>query len=235
MFGFTNPTLPITIEQQRWVDSSCLRLATPLGARRLPEATVVPPNPDHFPDPYDGSESARKGIFERGATTLQVEPSDVAIARFASEDDLTRSVVPFWDSKTSEPAGHDPAGKPHISIDQAQMKEPIALVAALTHELGHTILLRRGLVSRAANDMEPRTDLLTVLPGVRHFHGNRSVSLSTTHGQQVAGLVRSPPRLSLRGTVRLETAWRKFLSTNASSYLKRSAWRADRREPRHFL
>ncbi len=52
MFGLTKPKLPITPEQQRWVDNSFLRLEAILGSDRLLQATVVLPTPDHFPDPY---------------------------------------------------------------------------------------------------------------------------------------------------------------------------------------
>lgn len=76
MFGLAKPRLPITPEQQRWVDSNFLRLAGLLGARRLLQATVVLPTPEHFPDPYDRSEAALQRIFTRVATRMQVNPSD---------------------------------------------------------------------------------------------------------------------------------------------------------------
>ncbi len=56
MFGLAKPKLPITPEQQRWVDSSFFRLPALLGTQRLLQATVVLPIPAHFPDPYNSSE-----------------------------------------------------------------------------------------------------------------------------------------------------------------------------------
>ena len=248
MLGLAKPKLPITPEQQRWVDGSFLRLAALLGTQRLLQATVVLPTPDHFPDPYDSSELALQRIFKRVATGLGVDPSDVDVTLFASADDLTHGLVPFSFGPTSGAAGlyhHDPAARPHISINEKQLKDPMALVAVLAHELGHILLLRPGLVPRDDPDMEPITDLLTVFLGFGIFTANSAFRFKqyTTDRSQGWSAGRlgylseelfgyALARFALeRGEVK--PAWRRFLSTNVSAYLKRSAaWLADRREPR---
>lgn len=250
MFSLAKPRLPITPEQQRWVDSNFLRLAGLLGPRRLLQATVVLPTPEHFPDPYDRSEAGLQRIFARVATGMQVKPSDIDVTLFASADDLTRGLAPFSSGQTSGAAGlyhHDPANKPHISINEKQLKDPMALVAVLAHELGHIILLRPGLVPRDDPDMEPMNDLLTVFLGFGIFTANAAFHFKqyTTDRSQGWSAGRlgylseelygyALARFALeRGEVK--PAWRKFLSTNVSAYLKRSAaWLADRREPRLF-
>src|SRR5580658_5143356 len=189
MFGLTKPKLPITTEQQRWMDRSFLRLAAILGAQRLLQATVVLPTPDHFPDRYDRSELSLRHIFVRVATAMQVDPSDIEVTLFAGADDISKRLIPFWEGPTSGPAGlyhHDPTTKPHISINEKQLKDPMALVAVLTHELGHIILLRPGLVPREDPDMEPITDLLTVFLGFGIFTANSAFRFkqSTTDRSQ---------------------------------------------------
>ncbi len=193
------------------MDRSFLRLAAILGTQRLLQATVVLPTPEHFPDPYDSTELALQRIFERVAAGMQVNPSD----------------------------------KPHISINQKQLEDPMALVAVLAHELGHIILLRPGLVPRDDPDMEPRNDLLTVFLGFGIFTANAAFRFKQYTSDRSQGW--SARRLGYlseelfgyalarfaleRGEVK--PAWRKFLSTNISTYLKRSAaWLADRHEPR---
>jgi hypothetical protein len=72
----------------------------------------------------------------------------------------------------------------------------MTLVAVIARELGHVILLRPGLVDREQADMEPLKDLLTVFLGFWYFHGERSISIRTTSGRQIAGLVRASARAS---------------------------------------
>jgi hypothetical protein len=250
MFGISKPRLPISPEKQQWVDGSFLRLAALLGPERLLQATVVLPTPDHFPDPYDHSEVALQRIFARVATRMQVNPSEVDVTLFASADDLTRGLVPFSSGPTSGAAGlyhHDPTAKPHISINEKQLKDPMALVAVLAHELGHIILLRPGLVPRDDPDMEPMNDLLTVFLGFGIFTANAAFRFKqyTTNRSQGWSAGRlgylseeqygyALARFAFeRGEAK--PAWRKFLSTNVSAYWKRSAaWLADRNEPRLF-
>jgi hypothetical protein len=250
MFGLTKPKLPITSEQQRWVDSSFLRLAAILGSQRLLQATVVLPTPEHFPDPYDGSETALQHIFERVATVMQVDPSDIEVTLFAGADDISKRLIPFWEGPTSGAAGlyhHDPTAKPHISINEKQLKDPMALVAVLAHELGHIILLRPGLVPRDDSDMEPLNDLLTVFLGFGIFTANsafyfKQYTTDRAQGWSAGRLGYLSEELYGYALARFayergeaKPAWRKFLSTNASAYLKRStAWLADRNEPRIF-
>jgi hypothetical protein len=250
VFGLSKPKLPITAEQQQWTDKSFVRLGGLLGVHRLLEGPVVLPTVEHFPDPYDRSESALRSMFYRVATQMQVNPADVDVTLFASGNDLTRELVPFYSGKSSGAAGlyhHDPTDRPQISINEAQMKDPIALVAVLAHELGHIILLRPGLVDRQEPDMEPLNDLLTVFLGFGIFTANAAFrfeqhSDNTTQGwsaQRLGYLSEEQFGYALarfafeRGE--RKPAWKSFLSTNVAAYMKRSvAWLTSRNEPRLF-
>jgi hypothetical protein len=250
VFGLIKPKLPISPEQQRWVDNSFHRLSALVGAHRLLQATVVLPTTKHFPDPYDRSELALQRIFHRIATQMHVNPADVEVTVFASGDDLTRELVPFYSERTSGAAGlyhHNEADGPHISINEAQLKDPMALVAVLTHELGHIILLRPGLVDRDDPDMEPLNDLLTVFLGFGIFTANAAFRFEQHNDNTSQGW--SARRLGYLSEEQFgyalarfafergegKPSWASFLSTNIASYMKRSsAWLASRPEPRLF-
>ena len=65
---------------------------------------------------------------------MQSNLSDVDVTLFPSADDLTSGLVPFSSGSTSGAAGlyhHDPTAKPHISINEKQLRDPMALIAAL--------------------------------------------------------------------------------------------------------
>jgi len=181
---------------------------------------------------------------------MRVNPSEIDVALFASEDDITRDLAPFTSGPSSGPAGlyhHDPTTRQQISVDEAQMKDPIALVATLAHEIGHIILLRPGLIPRDDPDMEPLTDLLTVFLGFGIFTANSTFRFAQYTNYRSQGW--SASRLGYlseelfgyalarfafeRGEAK--PAWTSFLSTNIRTYLKRSAsCLAARPEPRLF-
>jgi hypothetical protein len=251
VFGMTKAKLPITSEQQLWVDSSFIRLAALVGSNRLLQATVVLPTPEHFPDAYDSSEIALRRMFHRVAAQMQVDPADVDLTLFASGDGITRDFVPFYSGKTSGAAGlyhHDPTERPRISINEAQLKDPLALVATLAHELGHIMLLRPGLVDRNDPDMEPLNDLLTIFLGFGVFTANSAFRFEQHTDYLSRGW--STRRIGYLSEEQLgyalarfafergegKPAWVSFLSTNVAAYLKRSAvWLARQRGPHLFV
>src|ERR1700756_3004304 len=175
MFGLSKPKLPITDEQRLWVDSSFLRLSNLLGARRMLDARVMLPTSEHFPDPYDRSEQALRTMFRRVAEQMQVDPASVDLQLFADSGVATRSLIPYSSGDTKGAGGfycHDPTSRAQIAINDAQLKDPLSLVATIAHELGHVILLRPELVDRNAEDMEAMNDLLTVFLGFGVFNAN---------------------------------------------------------------
>lgn len=251
VFGLTKPKLPITQEQRKWVDDSFVRLASFLGVQRLLQATVVSPTAEHFPDVFDGSEAALQRMFCRIATQMQVNPADVDVTLFASGHDLTRSLVPFYEGVHSAPGGlyhHDPNVRPHISINEIQLKDPMSLVAVLAHELGHIILLRPGLVDRTDSDMEPLNDLLTIFLGFGIFTANSAFRFEQHSDHRSEGW--SNRRLGYLSEEQLGYAlarfaferhegkppWISLLAINVATYLKRStAWLETNHEPRLFF
>jgi len=232
-----------------WVDRSFRRLAGLLGARRLLEATVILPTPEHFPDPYDQTERALRSMFRRVAELMDVNPSTIELTVFACEYDMTRRLVPFFSGNDSGASGlyMDEPEKPHVSVDEELLKDPTGLVAVLAHEIGHIILLRPGLVSRDDPDMEALTDLLTVFLGFGIFSANSAFSFEQhTHydsqGWSARRLGYLPEEVYGYSLARFayergetKPRWAGFLSTNVAAYLKRSvAWLSSRNEPHLF-
>lgn len=249
MFGLGAPKLPISSEDQGWVDKSFRRLANLLGAGRLLDATVVLPTEQHFPDPYDRSEVGLRNMFHRVAKLMQVDAANIELTVFARGHDMTRSLVPFFRSNDSGPSGLylDAVEKPHISVDEALLKDPATLVAVLAHEIGHVILLRPGLIQRGDPDMEPLTDLLTVFVGFGIFSANSAFYFEQrthydSHGWSARRLGYLPEEVYGYALARFayerrenKPPWASFLSSNVAAYLKRSAsWLSSRHEPHLF-
>lgn len=248
MFGLPKPKLRISQDEKRFIDDSFRRLAALLGAHRLLKATVVLPTDEHFPDPYDRSEIYLQRMFSRVAARMEVDPASVDLRLFASAYDLARDITPYYFGNDSGAAGlyyHDPEKSPHIEINEKELKDPMALVAVLAHELGHIILLRPGLVDRGEADMEPLNDLLTIFLGFGIFTANAAFRFKQHNDYASQGW--STRRIGYLSEEQLgyglarfayergesKPSWAKFLTTNVASSFKRSAaWLADNQEPR---
>jgi hypothetical protein len=240
MFGLTKPKLPVTPEQRQWVDDSFLRLASILGADRMLEANVILPTAQYFPDRYDSSETSLQHLFARVADAMQVDPASIDVTLFTSVDELSGDLLPFNSGSSSGAGGlyfHNPEVRPHISIQESKLKDPMSLVAVLAHELGHIILLRPGLVQRDEPDMEPLNDLLTVFLGLGIFTANSAFQFKQFTNNEKQGW--STQRLGYLSEelfgyalarfafVRREgkPSWASHLASNIAPYQKRSlAW-----------
>jgi hypothetical protein len=248
VFGLTKAKLPVTPDQQTWVDWSFTRLAETLGAERLHTAVVMLPTPHHFPDPYDGSEAALQRMFERVAHAMDVNPASVRLTVFDNAGHISENLMPFGAGQASGPGGfykQDDAGRTEISISAEKLKDPAALVAVLAHELGHVILLRPGLVDRNAFDMEPLNDLLTVFLGLGVFTANASFRFRqfTDNGKQGWSAQRLgylSEELFAYALARFayerheqNPAWSTQVAPNLRGYFKRSLrWLAEQHAPR---
>jgi hypothetical protein len=162
VFGLFEQKLPVTDEQKVWNDGSLIRLASLLNGTAPLRDPIVLPTPEHFPDPYDNSEAALHRIFRRVAARMKVDPDQIEVVLFNSADRMTSGLVPFYSGSHSAAAGlyhHNSRWKTQISIEGQLLKDPMALVGVVAHELGHALLLRPGLVDQKDKDMEPLTPL----------------------------------------------------------------------------
>jgi len=189
MFGLFKPKLPVAEHERLWVDQSFLRLGAMLGAQRMLEATVMLPIPQHFPDRWDGTEAALQSMFRRVAGIMQVDPDSVDVELFDTGHGTTNSLVPFSSGESSDAGGiyQHTTDRTRIGINESKMKNPIALVAVLAHELGHVVLLRPNLVDRNEEDMEPLNDLLTVYLGFGVFNANAAFQFHQYTNNQTQG------------------------------------------------
>lgn len=214
------------------------------------DAVVILPTPEYFPDRYDGSEAALQSLFGRVATAMQVNPADIDVTMFSSGYEITRELVPFYSGSHSGAGGlyfHDVTKRPHISVNEVQLKDPTSLVAVLAHEIGHVILLRPGLVSHDEADMEPLNDLLMIFLGLGVFTANSAFQFQQFANNQTQGW--STNRLGYLSEEFLGYAlarfafergetkpgWVSFLSGNIAPYFKHSAaWLAATNEGHLF-
>ena len=245
MFGLS-PKLPVTEDDRLWVDEGFKRLEKLLGRRRMLEAQVVLPTAEDFPDPYDKTPAAAEKLLRRVCAYMKVDRQSIDFEVFGDEIDELKRILPEWHSSGgsraaglyTHDAGGDAEDRAHsgmmVSIRSTQLKDPLALVATIAHELGHVLLLGGHLIDRKTPDHEPLTDLLTVFLGMGIFTANSAARFKQFQDERRQGW--SMNRLGYlpeevfgyalakfaleRGEEKPD--WPKHLSTNVRAYFKRS-------------
>jgi hypothetical protein len=252
MFGFS-PKLPVSDEDRQWVNEGFTRLERLLGRRRMLEATVIAPTAEDFPDPYEKTAEAAEKLFSRVCDYMNVDRREIEFEIFPDETEALKEILPHWSGSAGKRAaglyihameersseGSDDRRQAVVAIRSSQLKDPLALVATMAHELGHVILLGGGLMNPKPSDHEPLTDLLTVFLGFgiftansagrfKQFQEDRRIGWSM---QRLGYLTEEVFAYALakfvveRGEDRVE--WERHLSTNVRAYFRRSrSWLA---------
>jgi hypothetical protein len=251
MFRFS-PKLPVSEEDRQWVDEGFHRLEKLLGRRRMLEATVITPTAEDFPDPYDKTTEAAEKLFCRVCNYMDVVRSEIEFEIFPDETETLKAILPSWRGGMGQRAaglyihameagdceGGKNANAPQsavVAIRSSQLKDPLALVATMAHELGHVILLGGGLMNPRPEDHEPLTDLLTVYLGLGIFTANSAGRFKQFQedrriGWSMQRLGYLPEEVFAYALAKFvvergerKAAWERHLSTNVRSYFKRSS------------
>lgn len=239
MFGI-RPKLPVSEEDRLWVDGGFDRLSRMLGRNRMLQAEVVLPDEAHFPDPYDRSVRAAEKMFSRICGYMKVDPRQIDVEVFPDETEELGRMLPYWQGSHSGCAGLyvHPDGENRnmvVALRESQVDDPVALVATIAHELGHVILLGGGLLDPNTKDMEPLTDLLTVLLGFGIFNATCAARFRQWHEDRKQGwsmecLGYLPQEVFGYALARFahernehRPKWLNHLSTNVRSYFRKSA------------
>jgi hypothetical protein len=237
MFGF-GVKLPVTEEERLWVDDGFRRLSKLLGSSRLQNATAILPTDEFFPDPWDSSEAALKRLFRRVCGYMDVNPSKVEVEIIPDASELLEVLPAYSIGSDKHPAGLHFGGnaeeRPLVALRQSLLKDPLAAVATLAHELSHVILLDGGHLQREDEEMEPLTDLATVYLGLGIFTANASRNFRKYQQDRMEGWSMSrlgylPETVFGYALARFasergewEPEWSRHLSTNLRAWFRQS-------------
>jgi hypothetical protein len=160
VFGWFKPKSPIGVWMKAWVETRMVWLAAQFGIERLRRAKVILPTEEFFPGDYRGTPADAQDLLGRVCGYMGVNRRSLRLEIRADE-------------KMPGAAGQYEPGT--IRIAESQLREPIALVATLAHELAHDVLLGGGHLTRTEPDGEWVTDLLPVYLGLGLFAANATV------------------------------------------------------------
>lgn len=105
MFGI-RPKLPVSEEDRVWVENGFDRLSRMLGRRRMLEATLIVPDSEHFPDPFDKTSAAAEKMFGRICRYMKVDRSRLEFEIFADETHELSNLLPYWSGATVDARGY---------------------------------------------------------------------------------------------------------------------------------
>ena len=179
---WSKPKLPITEDDQKWIEGSLQWLLNEFGEDRFLKRQTILPDTTFFPEKFRGSESCVNNLVARVCSYMDVNPESVKVEIFEDHEEVADKHQ-LGEGHYSSAAGlyfhpGSPNQKMKVAINQSQLKNPMALVATIAHELGHVILLGGGKVSRDFESHEYLTDLITVFLGLGIFTANSAFQFS---------------------------------------------------------
>lgn len=188
MFWNKKKKLPITKEDKTWVDEDLNWLKTEFGQEHFMEVLTVTPTKDFYERTFDGTEKDAEFILERTMELMNIQNTDIKLDFFSDSPivmaDGTILTTPAdingsW--KSASGIYEQTENGTVISIETGQLKNPISLIATISHELAHQILLGENRIEE--ND-EFLTDFTAIVYGFGIFIGNSRFNFSsfTTNG-----------------------------------------------------
>lgn len=231
MFCKRKNKLPITPEDKIWVDEDLNWLKEELGEKHFLEIKTVTPTKDFYNRDFDGSEQDAHFVLKRTMELMSIGNIDIKLEFF--DDDVVEmedGSILSTPAEGIEGSWESAAGTYEInqneeviiSVSTRKLNDPISLIATISHELSHQILL--GEQRMEEND-EFLTDLTAITYGFGIFIGNSRFNFSQFatndgHGWESSGQGYLPEQI-----IAYAMAWlskERNENTEYSQYMKKS-------------
>lgn len=182
------PKCPVEPEMRAWIDSRWKWLEEQFGIALLRDRDVVLPNPNYFPDAYEGTQDDIRRMLDRVCVYMSIDPETVELSLYDDSDPVAGHPM-FDGAMRPSTAGlyHADGGKYRVWLELGGLEDPLGLVATMAHELGHVHLLGHGRIADDTEDHEPLTDLLTVFMGLGIFTANSVIREQSWQDGQYSG------------------------------------------------
>jgi hypothetical protein len=176
MFWNKKRKLPITKEDKVWIDADLNWLRTEFGEKHFMEIRTVTPTKDFYDRTFDGTEKDAEFILKRTMELMNIRDTEIKLKFFSDQPiemaDGTILTSPAdingsWNSASG--TYQQTENETIIAIEREQLKNTISLIATISHELSHQILLGENRIEE--ND-EFLTDFTAITYGFGIFIGN---------------------------------------------------------------
>ena len=177
MFWNKNKKLPITEEDKIWVDEDLNWLRAEFGEEHFMEIRTVTPTKDFYERTFDGTEKDAEFILERTKELMGIGGLNLKLDFFSDSpiemDDGTILTTPAdisgsW--KSASGIYQQFENDTTISIERKQLKNPISLIATISHELAH-LSYCASFVGRSGMGSHPHAEAITAVCEAVHISG----------------------------------------------------------------
>lgn len=183
MFWNKKLKLPITPEDQVWVEEALTFLKESFGEEKLLAIKTVEPTRTFFDRNFSASEEDAEFILDRCQELMDIPKGKIELEFYSEEahylDDgtlLSSSADIFGKSSGAAGTYQKKGGKAVIRIESGQLKHTESLIATISHELAHEKLLGEHCIIE--ND-EYLTDLTAIAFGFGIFIANAKFQFSS--------------------------------------------------------
>ena len=238
MFRWFKASCPVDPAAKAWIEDRLQWLNEQFENSAFTDKPVVLPTPEFFPDPYDTSKNSVRRLLDRVCEYMGVAPSLISIKKFTCPQNtwlVNESGQPMW----SAAGGTYEEGRRKfiISINSAELQEPMGLVGTLAHELSHFRLLGEGRITHDIFDNELLTDLTAVFHGFGIFLANSPRHWDSDYSQWPGTAIKKPEYMTppMFGYALAHLAWhRNEASPQWAKYLRLAA-RTNMKQGLRFL
>ncbi len=234
MFNFfSRKTLPITKDEQHWIDYSLIWLMQQFGTSPFLNEETLTPLSEPYVNRLNSTSDLAEALLKLVCDRMGVDVYDIELIPQEVEDDSFTFAGAGFQSSSGAAGLFQFITYNHfrISYDTRLLNSPASLLTVLAHEVGHVILLRDGSMSGTEEDHELMTDLIALYYGFGIFAANsmlqESHSSSGWSSKRVGYLSMPMYSYALASLSRMKNGgtlpeWQQHLRLNARTWFKRS-------------
>ncbi|WP_426065381.1 hypothetical protein [Flavobacterium sp. DSP2-3-1] len=183
MFWNKKQKLPVTIDDKEWIEEGLLFLRENFSAEHFDNLQTITPTKDFYNITFKGNEEDAEFILKRTMEIMIINDTEINLEFFSDQpvemaDGTILSTPADMNGSWKSAAGlyEEKNDEKTIYIERGQLKNTISLIATISHELSHLILLGENRIEE--ND-EYLTDLTAIAYGFGIFIGNSRFQHST--------------------------------------------------------
>lgn len=171
---FSRSSLPISKEEQFWIDDSLIWLIKEFSADPLLKQPVLTPACAPYVDRLNSGSDIGEALLKLVCDRMGVDNADITLVPMEEEETHFDFAGAGFQSSSGASGLFQFAGENlfRISYDTRLIRTPDLLLAVLAHEVGHVILLRDGKMTGREDDHELMTDLAALYHGFGIFSAN---------------------------------------------------------------
>ncbi|WNJ20026.1 hypothetical protein [Pontibacter sp. G13] len=170
------PKLPVTPEDQEWIESAFDILLAAFGEERFHQFETITPTKRFFPETFRGTEADAHRMLLQIQRWMGI-PDAPIVLEFHQESSVHTDAGDLLTTpadaqgRWSSAAGtfRRSGNQAVISLESAQLQDASGLIATLAHELAHEVLFQ---YPELPHDHELLTDLTAIFFGFGIFIGN---------------------------------------------------------------